>query len=305
MSSRIRHLTFDCRDPYALAAFWARALGFVDDPENPNAPDDPEALIVDPKGLHPGLLFLPVPEAKAVKNRLHLDVVPQDGATRDETVSDLVAHGATLVDDRRNPDGTGWAVLADPEGNEFCVERAPAERPDFVAPTSTGERPMLHGLREGDERTQLEAMLEWYRAGVLAKVADLAPHHAAASPLRTGTSIAGLVKHLALVEDSWINRFSGEPEPELWATIDWDADPDWEFRTAREEPLADSIALYERACEHSRQVAARHQLDDPAVGETPRPFNLRYVYVHMIDETARHLGHLDILRELADGRTGD
>jgi hypothetical protein len=62
-----------------------------------------------------------------VKNRVHLDVAPT-GTTRDEEVSRLLDLGATLVDDQRRPDGTGWAVLGDPEGNEFCVERSAAER---------------------------------------------------------------------------------------------------------------------------------------------------------------------------------
>ncbi len=74
-----------------------------------------------------GLLFVTVPEPKTVKNRVHLDLQPKD-RTRDEEVERVLALGATLVDDRRNPDGTGWAVLADPEGNEFCVERGAAER---------------------------------------------------------------------------------------------------------------------------------------------------------------------------------
>jgi predicted enzyme related to lactoylglutathione lyase len=74
-----------------------------------------------------GLLFVTVPEAKSGKNRLHLDLQPQD-RSRDEEVTRLLALGAALVDDRREPDGTGWAVLADPEGNEFCVERSEPER---------------------------------------------------------------------------------------------------------------------------------------------------------------------------------
>ncbi|MDQ3733323.1 MAG: VOC family protein, partial [Actinomycetota bacterium] len=61
------------------------------------------------------------------KNRLHLDLRPTD-RTRDEEVARLLALGASLIDDRRRPDGTGWAVLADPEGNEFCVERSAVER---------------------------------------------------------------------------------------------------------------------------------------------------------------------------------
>lgn len=304
MSSRIRHLTFDCIEPYAQAQFWSAALGYIDGPANPNAPGDPEAVIIDPRGLHPGLLFLPVPEPKTVKNRLHLDLVPAVG--RDVEVDELLAIGATLVDDRRNADGTGWVVLADPEGNELCIERAEAERPDHTPPVEEDERPMLRGLRTADERTMLQAMLEWYRAGVVRKVRDLAAHHAVATPLGSATSIAGLVKHLALVEDAWFHtRFAGHPDPEPWAGIDWDVDPDWEFHSAADDALEDLVAAYEASCERSRQAAAGHSLDELAAAPPGEPFVLRYAYVHMIDETARHLGHLDILRELQDGATGD
>ncbi|MFD4574505.1 VOC family protein [Streptomyces sp. NPDC058417] len=120
MTSKIRHTTVDCADAYALAGFWSAVLGeplHADD-----APGDEYALI---EGA--GLLFVTVPEAKSVKNRIHLDLEPQD-RTRDEEVERLLALGATLTDDRRNPDGTGWAVLSDPEGNEFCVERSAGER---------------------------------------------------------------------------------------------------------------------------------------------------------------------------------
>jgi hypothetical protein len=74
----------------------------------------------------PNLLFIPVPESKTAKNRLHLDLQPT--IPREEEVYRLLRLGATLVDDRREVDGTGWAVMADPEGNEFCVERSKAER---------------------------------------------------------------------------------------------------------------------------------------------------------------------------------
>lgn len=120
MTSAIRHTTIDCADAYALARFWSQVLGsplHADD-----RPGDPEAQIEDA-----GLLFVTVPDAKTVKNRVHLDLQPQD-RTRDEEVERLLTIGAKLVDDRRDEDGTGWAVLADPEGNEFCVERSAAER---------------------------------------------------------------------------------------------------------------------------------------------------------------------------------
>ncbi|MFE9440196.1 VOC family protein [Streptomyces sp. NPDC006602] len=120
MTSSIRHVTIDCADAYRLAAFWAEVLG--QPVHEDDKPGDEEALI---EGA--GLLFVTVTEPKTVKNRLHLDLQPQD-RTRDEEIERLLAVGATLVDDRRNADGRGWAVLADPEGNEFCVERGAAER---------------------------------------------------------------------------------------------------------------------------------------------------------------------------------
>ncbi|MFF3942506.1 VOC family protein [Streptomyces phaeofaciens] len=124
MTSAIRHVTVDSFDAYALGSFWAEVLG--EPLHDDDKPGDPEALI---EGA--GLLFVTVPEAKSVKNRVHLDIQPQD-RTRDEEVERLLALGATLVDDQRRPDGRGWAVLADPEGNEFCVERSAAERADAV-----------------------------------------------------------------------------------------------------------------------------------------------------------------------------
>jgi Glyoxalase-like domain len=126
MTVRIRSITFDCADPYKLSLFWSAVTGYAENPEDRNHPDDPEAAILAPDGSAT-LLFIPVPEPKTVKNRVHLDVQPTD-RTRDEAVERCLSLGATLVADHRKPDGTGWALLADPEGNEFCVERGAAER---------------------------------------------------------------------------------------------------------------------------------------------------------------------------------
>ncbi|WP_055703336.1 MULTISPECIES: VOC family protein [Streptomyces] len=127
MASLVRHLTFDSRDAYRQATFWAGVLGgkLSDD----DFPGDPEAL-VEADGVT--LLFVTVPDAKAVKNRLHVDLQPQD-RTRDEEVQRILALGATQVADQRRPNGRGWVVLADPEGNEFCVECAQAERDAIIA----------------------------------------------------------------------------------------------------------------------------------------------------------------------------
>jgi len=126
MTARIKSITVDCADHIALAEFWSQVTGFQEDPDDPNNPGDPAWGIVSADGsLH--LLFVPVPEPKTVKNRVHLDIVPLD-RTRDEEVERLMGLGATFVADHRRPDGKGWVVLADPEANEFCVERSDAER---------------------------------------------------------------------------------------------------------------------------------------------------------------------------------
>ena len=126
MTARISHTTFDAVDAYAQAVFWAGVLGFGEDPEQPDAPGDEECMIFSPDGSQ-RLLFIEVPETKQVKNRLHLDLMPATG-TRDEELARLLTLGASIKDDLRQPDGTGWVVLADPEGNEFCILRSDAER---------------------------------------------------------------------------------------------------------------------------------------------------------------------------------
>jgi predicted enzyme related to lactoylglutathione lyase len=122
MPSAVLHVSVDCADPYTLCQFWSQVTGKPIPDED--QPGDDEVGINLEGGID--LLFLKVPEPKTVKNRLHLCLQPGD--PRDEEVGRLIGLGATLVHDRRNPDGTGWAVLADPEGNEFCVLRSAAER---------------------------------------------------------------------------------------------------------------------------------------------------------------------------------
>lgn len=126
MTALISHTTFDSLDAFAQSRFWADVLEFREDPDDPNAPDDDECMIFSADGTR-RLLFIRVPDTKQVKNRVHLDLQPAVG-TRDRELERLLGLGARAVDDRRNPDGTGWVVLADPEGNEFCILRSDAER---------------------------------------------------------------------------------------------------------------------------------------------------------------------------------
>jgi len=114
MTLRIQSVTVDAHDPAALAAFWGDVLGWKRTYE-----DDVEVVIEDPAGDRPDLLFIRVPDGKTVKNRLHLDLRPDD---RDAEVARIEALGATRVDIGQGD--VTWVVLADPEGNEFCVLRA-------------------------------------------------------------------------------------------------------------------------------------------------------------------------------------
>ena len=122
MPSSVLNVSVDCADPYKLCRFWSEVTGKPIPEED--QPGDDEVGIHLNDGT--ALLFLRVPEPKTVKNRMHLCLQPD--IPRDEEVERLLGLGATLVNDLRNPDGTGWAVLADPEGNEFCVLRSAAER---------------------------------------------------------------------------------------------------------------------------------------------------------------------------------
>ncbi|MEV8377710.1 VOC family protein [Kribbella sp. NPDC056861] len=121
MTSVVRTVTFDARDPYELAGFWLQVLR-ADRPAD-DAPGDPYAAVTTAEVK---LLFEQNDDVKAGKNRLHLDLVP-DGP-RDAEVEWLLTLGASIYADHREVDGTGWVVMHDPEGNEFCVLRSAAER---------------------------------------------------------------------------------------------------------------------------------------------------------------------------------
>ncbi|MBT3154246.1 VOC family protein [Streptomyces sp. CHD11] len=125
MTSRFTELAVDCRDPERLAAFWCEVLDFevIDRSDGKVEIGSwvPTVEEVRARQMPPTLLFLRVPEDRTVKNRLHPDVSPIDRSTEDE-VTRLLALGATRTDVGQGPDRT-WVVMADPEGNEFCVLR--------------------------------------------------------------------------------------------------------------------------------------------------------------------------------------
>lgn len=160
------------------------------------------------------------------------------------------------------------------------------------------------------EREMLEGFLDYHRATLKMKVAGLTQAQMAQTTAASSLTLAALVKHMALVEDSWFTeRFAGQPMPAPFDDVDWDADRDWEMTTAVDDDPAWLVQRYDEACERSRAVSAAASLDQEAAagrrGQDDAPFTLRWILFHMIEETARHNGHADLLRESIDGRTGE
>jgi len=125
MTSFVSHTTVNAIDAFTQSRWWQQVLDYVEDPDDPNEPGHEECLISSRDGRH-HILFIEVPDEKQIRNRVHFDLRPVEGP-RDDEVARLLGLGAVQVEDLRNPDGTGWVVLADPEGNEFCVLRSRAE----------------------------------------------------------------------------------------------------------------------------------------------------------------------------------
>lgn len=152
------------------------------------------------------------------------------------------------------------------------------------------------------EAQTLTAFLDYFRATVVMKASGLSDADAAKRLLPSLTTVSGLIRHLTDVERFWFrNRMDGQQDVQARWTAE---DPDAEFRVADGESLAEIVADYEAACRESRGVLERYGLEDRCRGGDGTQ-NVRWVLVHMIEETGRHCGHLDILRELLDGATGD
>ena len=122
MTLKIQCLTVDAHDPRTLAEFWAEVLGWTVSEDGDDSGWWIEREIGDPnKSGFPDILFLKVPDSKVVKNRLHLDLRPDD---QDAEVARLEKLGAKKIDVGQSKDpGATWVVMADPEGNEFCILR--------------------------------------------------------------------------------------------------------------------------------------------------------------------------------------
>jgi uncharacterized damage-inducible protein DinB len=154
----------------------------------------------------------------------------------------------------------------------------------------------------GGEKESLKAALDRHREAVLWKVEGLDDDELRRPMTPSGTNVLGLVKHLASVEYGWFCEPFGRPtEPLPFDEDDEDAD----LRVDPGETTADVLAFYERARAAADQVIADLDLDDTGTAWFGDTVSMRWVLLHMVEETARHAGHVDIVRELIDGMTGD
>jgi Protein of unknown function (DUF664) len=160
------------------------------------------------------------------------------------------------------------------------------------------------GVRRGEGET-LEGFLDWYRAVVERKLDGLSPDDAKRVMTPSGMSPLGVLKHLGWVERGWFREiFAGEDVE----AIDVDGDNSAEFATGRDDTAESVIEFYRAEVEQSRRICGGvFSLDDLSAKETRyrERVSLRWIMVHMLEETARHAGHLDLMREEIDGQVGD
>ena len=148
----------------------------------------------------------------------------------------------------------------------------------------------------------LAGFLDHYRQTMLDICDGLTDEQLKRPMVPSGTSLLGMVKHLAWVERGWFTETVAGREVDF--PFDFDADPDADLRPEEDETKEGIFALYRQACDESRAIVAEVSLDDLVKGtKRSRDYNVRWVLTHMIEETARHAGHADILREMIDGRT--
>ncbi|RAG83935.1 hypothetical protein DN069_19435 [Streptacidiphilus pinicola] len=154
----------------------------------------------------------------------------------------------------------------------------------------------------GTEKEILLHSMERHRAAIRWKLEGLDDEQLRTSPVSSGTTLLGLVKHLGACEYGWFcQTFGVATEPLPFDEEDEDAD----LRVEPGEKTADLLAFYERACAAANAVIEASDLDATGTSWAGAQVSMRWVLVHMIEETARHAGHVDILRELLDGTTGD
>ena len=162
-------------------------------------------------------------------------------------------------------------------------------------------------IRTADERQTLVDMVDYYRAVLIRKAVGLNAEQLAVTIGGSNLTLAGLVLHMAIVEDGWFGAgMAGDPDP-FFSAIDWQTQPDWEFDEAPSMPWSEIRARFDAAVAKSRAIVSGidslDQLRIPVEGSPEA--SLRWILVHMIEEYARHCGHADLIRQSIDGQVGD
>ena len=182
----------------------------------------------------------------------------------------------------------------------------------MTLPTFSADGRVRPPLR-ADEITTLRAFLDYQRDTLRWKCAGLTQQQLAQALPPSDMTLGGIMKHLALVESAWFEEtFAGGSQMPPFDTVDWDADRDWEWHTARDDTPEELFALFNEAVRRADAVIdaalAGHGLGAESHERHPRvgtPFSLRRIIIHMIEEYARHNGHADLIRQSIDGVTGE
>ena len=173
--------------------------------------------------------------------------------------------------------------------------------------------PRVDPPQNGDEVATLRGFLTYHRDTLRMKCGGLTQDQLAQPLAPTDMTLGGMMKHLALVESNWFDHvFQDIGLAAPFDTVDWDADRDWEWHSARDDSPEELRALFDEAVRRAEAVVddalARGGLEEESVRrsrQTDETFTLRWILVHMIEEYCRHNGHADLIRESIDGQTGE
>lgn len=219
---------------------------------------------------------------------------------------------------------TGWYRVARLAYGHTMTSDSTAPQPDTPTetppdPPAPDARPEIRSRQrvdpppQADEVILLRSYVTFLRDSLRMKAEGLDAAQLDVAHEPSALTLGGLLKHLALVEHWWFwGVLRGAEDREPWASVDWEADPDWDFHSAAQDTPEELFALFDAAILESDRItdealASPEGLDTVALRRPKEgePVNLRYILLHMVEEYGRHCGHADLIREAIDGSTGE